>query len=457
MVMSWIRPARSSPRVPLLLALLLIAGCVAPEPPEASRRDTPAYLVGARDRGRPSAPPNPPAGTGLPDLGSGPLTLERAIAIAEERNPALAALEREVAAARGRELQAGLLPNPEVTARSAEGPLYRGFGQSINLGEVSYPIAVGGRIAAAEAAAAKAREAAEANLALGRRILRADVRAAFALGLAWQARLALTRELVDLARESRRIAEARVHAGDAPEAELLKAEVELKQLLLESAQVDSELVGARRRIATLLGSPGATISTFAGTLPTATADVSLPAARERVLAGDPRVRALTRRWEEARLDLLLARRERIPDVTVAVAAGSSPDVRATNDAILEVGISLPIPLFNRNQGRIAEAEANIGRAAREAEAGTNEALLELAEAHRRFEIARERVRRYLEDILPRAERSLAQARSGYQAGKLRFLDVLDAQRTLGQARGLYLDALRDMAIARAELDRFIGE
>jgi cobalt-zinc-cadmium efflux system outer membrane protein len=118
---------------------------------------------------------------------------------------------------------------------------------------------------------------------------------------------------------------------------------------------------------------------------------------------------------------------------------------------------VPIPFFNRNQGRIAEAAANMGRTAREAEAGVNEVLLELQEDHRRYTIAGERVRRYQAEILPRATLSLEQARAGYQAGKLRFLDVLDAQRTLGDARALLLDALRDLAVARAELDKFIGE
>jgi replication-associated recombination protein RarA len=97
---------------------------------------------------------------------------------------------------------------------------------------------------------------------------------------------------------------------------------------------------------------------------------------------------------------------------------------------------VPIPFFNRNQGRIAEAEANVGRAAREAEAGVNDVLLELQEDHRRYTIAGERVRRYQVEILPRAALSLEQARVGYQAGKLRFIDVLDAQRTLGDARAL---------------------
>jgi len=435
----------------------LAAGCGSIELPKAEARDKPSYLRSEAERRETARSPQPVSRVALLDFERGPLALERALAIAEAENPSLRALEREVDAARGRELQAGLFPNPTIEFNSVEGPLYRGFGDSINVATASYPFPVGGRIAAAEAAAAKAREAAEADLDVGRRTLRADVRAAFATGLAWQARRSLADELTEIARRSREIAEQRVRAGDAPLGEQIKAEVEMEQILLDRAIVDSELLGARRHLAALLGKPDAPIAALAGSLPTATADISLSDATQRVLRDYPRIHALTRAWEAARLDVVLAQRERIPDVTLSLGGGSSPEVRANNDAVLELGISVPVPFFNRNQGRIAEAEANVGRAARQAEAGVNALLLELQEDHRRFTIARERARRYQVEILPRATLSLEQARVGYQAGKLRFIDVLDAQRTLGDARALLLDALRDLAVARAELDKFIGE
>jgi cobalt-zinc-cadmium efflux system outer membrane protein len=459
-----------SPRaaLPASLAATLSAviGCGAVEAPPASPEHSPRVRASdraapTRDAPAPARPLSEPSrSTGAspgprPDLG--PLSLERALALAEAENPALRAAEQALEGARGREEQAGLLPNPELSLTSLEGPLYRGFGRSINVASVSIPLPVGGRLSAALAAAAKAREQAEQDLLLARRTLRSEVKAAFAVGLTAQERRAVAAELADLAEQARRVTERRVQAGDLPEAELLKAEVETERFRLDLTSADSEVAGAKRRTASLLGRPEATIARFEGALATLTAAPPLGVMRERTLATSPRLASAMRSWERARLDLLAAERERLSDFTVTLGAGSSREVRAENDFILEAGISLPLPVFNRNQGRIAEAQAQIGRAAREAEACENETLRDLAEAHRRHELALHRAARFREQIIPRAERALEQARRGYEAGKLRLLDVLDAQRTLGETRGLAIDAARDAAIARAELEIYGGE
>ena len=148
-------------------------------------------------------------------------------------------------------------------------------------------------------------------------------------------------------------------------------------------------------------------------------------------------------------------RERILDATGRVMAAGIATVSIPAVA-REAGVSIPLPLFKRNQGRIAGAEARIRKAEFEADAVRNDLLLHLTEAYRTFAVAQERVGVYRDEILPKADRALSQTNEGYKQGKFSFLDVLDSQRTLAEARIAYAAGVADLNVAVAELEKLTG-
>ena len=149
----------------------------------------------------------------------------------------------------------------------------------------------------------------------------------------------------------------------------------------------------------------------------------------------------------------LAEAERIPDVTFQVAYGRN---NGTNQEVFEGNVQIPLPVFDRNQGRIHTARQREQQRRREAEALERRAHAELSALLAEDASARDGVETYRDRIVPAAERAFAQAQAGYRAGRGDVRDVLDAQHTLAQAKLAGLEALRDAHQARARLTQWIG-
>ena len=154
----------------------------------------------------------------------------------------------------------------------------------------------------------------------------------------------------------------------------------------------------------------------------------------------------------AKAQVEAARAERFPDIEVGVMAGLDSE----GDAVLEGGIDVPFPLFNRNHGRILAAEVASRRAALRVDDVRNDLVAQLRDAHRALSTAQERVRAYRDDILPKATRAFSQTEEGWRTGKFGYLDVLDAQRTLAESRAANAIALLDLNLAAADLEKITG-
>jgi cobalt-zinc-cadmium efflux system outer membrane protein len=149
----------------------------------------------------------------------------------------------------------------------------------------------------------------------------------------------------------------------------------------------------------------------------------------------------------------LERARRIPDLTVLAGVRRFSDL---DGSAFLLGASLSLPLFDRNGGAIREADARLAKFAEQRRAAATATTLALAEAHRALEAAYHAATVTRDSVLPGAEEALAAVGEGYRLGKFGYLDVLDVQRTLNEARSRYLRALTDYHIAVAELERLIG-
>jgi cobalt-zinc-cadmium efflux system outer membrane protein len=143
-----------------------------------------------------------------------------------------------------------------------------------------------------------------------------------------------------------------------------------------------------------------------------------------------------------------------PDVAVTVGTKYSEELDQ-NQAIL--GLSVPIPLFDRNQGNIQEAMSRTDKARAELEALRIQLETALARAYERLQAAREAAASYEGEILPGAQSAFEAINKGFEFGKFNFHEVLDAQRALVQAKMQHIDALLEAHQAYAEIERILGE
>jgi outer membrane protein, heavy metal efflux system len=129
----------------------------------------------------------------------------------------------------------------------------------------------------------------------------------------------------------------------------------------------------------------------------------------------------------------------------------------TKESAFVLGFSLPLPLFDRNQGGILEASARLTKAELERRAAEVRVSTALADAHQSLVNAADEVSTLHDEVLPAAEQAFQATQEGYRLGKFGLLDVLDIQRTLFETRGRYLEALATYHKAVAELERLSGE
>jgi cobalt-zinc-cadmium efflux system outer membrane protein len=387
-----------------------------------------------------------------------PLTLERALALAEQRNPALAAQFESIESGRAGEVTAGLAPNPTIQNDTTSATV--GVTQDIEIGGKRRR-----RIESAQLATAIART----DFADARRALLRDVRQTFVGVLLAKAdedlaraNLASFREVVDLNR-------LRLEKGALSGSDFLK--IQLQRLQFETDLADAALARktSQSALRTLLG--GSSLPEdfeVEGNLEAPTLRRSLPELRDLALANRPDLKSSDTAVEKAAADVDLAKANRYPDPTVGVSflhTGNEMGGPAwfqpfypkgeTSNA-MGLGVSFPLPLFNRNQGEIARTDSEHRRALLLARAARDRILEEVDIAYAELQSRLERVRVYDRDGLPQANDSREIARYAYAKGATSLLDFLDAERTYRAAQLALRHELAGCAIALADLEAAVG-
>lgn len=379
---------------------------------------------------------------------AGLLTLKAAQALAFSANPELAAAGRELEALEAGIIQARLIPNPQLETLIED---TRAATRTTTL-QLNQPIELGGKRAARIRAAERGRDVAAADLDARRAEIRAAVMAAFYDTLAAQERLRLAQASVELAQSVTTIAARRVAAGKVSPVEEIKARVAEAGVRIELTSAASELASARKRLTSLWGNPSPRFERAEGELEVLP-PLPVLAELDSRLGTAP---GLTRvRIEVARRDALaqIERSRRVPDVIVGL--GAKRDEALGHDQVI-FGMSIPIPLFDRNQGNRLQALRRADQARDALSAAELQSANALALAYARLDVARSEAESLQRDILPGARRAFEAASKGFELGKFSFLDVLDAQRTLFQAKSQYLRALAEAHRSAAAIGRVLG-
>jgi len=382
-----------------------------------------------------------------------PLTLPQAIQKAIEFNPSLVASGRDIDIADAGLVQAKAWPNPELEVLS-EGVNEK---YQTTTAQINHVIELGGKRSSRISVAERDWEAALADLASQRTALRADVAAAFFDVLAAQERIQLAETSYQLGMQVNSVVKRRVAAGRVSPIEATRtsvAELTIRSEL-NQARVDFEL--AKIRLAALWGEtapkfnevdqPAAGNNFYSDEFYN-----NLPTLQSQLKNSPQLIRAqLEIERQQAQEDV--ERSQQIGDVTVSI--GNKRETEFGRNQTI-VGITVPLPLFDRNQGNVLGALRKTDKARDELHAITQRLSSELAQTYQRYAFSKADLQLLRTEILPQAESVIAATIKGFEFGKFNLLDVLEAQRTLFQTKSQYLKTQADLYRSVADIERIVG-
>lgn len=379
-----------------------------------------------------------------------PLTLDAALGYALRANPAIAVAERERQAIGGAKTQAAARPNPSISTsiqdtRSDNRQIYLQLNQEIELGNKREA-----RIEAADSLYQKS----TAELDSKKAEIHANVVSAFYELLAAQARVALSQSSLDVANLALDASAKRVKAGKSSPVEETKSKIAQSTAKIEFNQSTSQLKSARTRLSALWGNPLALFERAQGDVDNIP-PVSSLAELSALLANAPAIRLAQLEISSRGALTRIERSKSTPNITISAGVVNNQELGGINQALL--GLSVPIPIFDRNQGNLQEAIGREYKAQDELLAVRAQLEAQLATQYERLNSARQTSELLRSEILPSAQSAFNAANKGFSAGKFSFLDVLDAQRTLFQAKSQYSQALLEAHQAVAEIERILGD
>jgi cobalt-zinc-cadmium efflux system outer membrane protein len=376
------------------------------------------------------------------DEPTGGLTLRQALALALTRSPELATVSFDVRIAEARILQAKLLPNPEAELTSeyiGGSGSYSDARRSENTLLLGQLIELGGKRRARVQEAAFGRDLAAFDYETRKREVFLKTAEQFVDVLASQRRVAITDDLVRLANDFVPAIEERVKAGKASDLEKTRFDVAVASARIDSEQAKHDLLAARQRLAAQWGATKPRFTSAVGDLDSVMPIASLETLARR-LAANPRLARFGTEVAQRQAALAREKAAAVPDVTLRAGARQ---INETKDATAVIALSVPLPLWNRNQGNIGAAREQVARAGAEQAAAAATLMTELSDAYQNAARARATISILRENVLPRAESALKATNEGYEAGRFSYLEVLDARRTIGGARTQYLQATAD--------------
>lgn len=374
-----------------------------------------------------------------------PLSLADLERMALERNPTLAQAAAGVEAAQGRARQVGMRPNPTIGYTGEEissGPVIRGGEHGFFVEQV---VPLGGKLKLGRRVFEQEAVQAEAYAAAQRQRVLTSVRMLYYEALVAERRVQVRERLARLTSEAVTVSAQLYNVGAADRPDTLEAEIEAQKAQLDLVSARNARARVWRELAAVVGDPTLTPRRLAGSAEEGLPELNRDEAFRRILGESPEMAAARAAIERARLALARARKEPAPDLVLRggprynrelLEAGGRP---VGWEAAAEVGVV--VPLFNRNQGAVAEAAAAVGRA--EAELRRLELSLDtrLSRVFEEYLTALRAVDLYRGDILPRAEEAYTLHLRSYERMAAAYPQVLIAQRNLLQSNDAYLEAL----------------
>ncbi len=377
----------------------------------------------------------------------GELNLEGLVELALSNNPTLQQYSARIEVQRGHWVQAGLYPNPNVGYNGTQ------IGDSGKAGQqgmyFEQPFVAPQKLSLSRATASQDVRRAEQLYAAQRQRVINDVSLRYFDVLYAQRATEVTRELLRIGEEGQKAAEDLFRGEQVSRIDVLQARVEVHAARINLRKAENRHQAAWQSLMAVTGTPQYCLSAVAGDLARDVPVLEFQGTLERILAVSPELGAARAGLDRARFALARARVEPYPNADLQYMPQHD---NTTTDNIHTVQAYLSVPLFNRNQGNIVAAQAQIAAAQGDIERLTLELRNRLAIAFERYANSQQQVEQYAHAILPDAQESLKLVREAYSGGQIGYLQLLTSQRTYFQSNLAYLEALRELRQSVAVID-----
>lgn len=383
------------------------------------------------------------------------LTLSAAIAEAQEHNPEIRALSAAITSAHGELTTAGTWSNPDLAVATGVRNTRSSGGSSASeyhgLCELRQTIEFPGKRRLRRAVAEKNVEVQELARTGFRNQLTIQVQHAYYTLLVSEETLALKEQRLTLAKTFVEAARKKVAGGVAQEFEATKAEVEAVAAQKALREAQAQGVAARAALNALLGREPQAGLRVAGTL---NIDITLPDETNllrQVSARNPSLLVQAADAERAALNVESVRRSRLPDFSVG------PSVEYLKDEqTYDLGVSLPLPLWDQKKGEIASATAERDKAQADLEVLRQEVVRDVTGAYHTLASAKASLALFTPDLFAKLKAALDTAAQSYAEGRVSLLVYLETQRTYFETQADYFDTLQKLYDAHAALQAAVG-
>lgn len=375
------------------------------------------------------------------------LRIEALEQMALMNNPSVGQAAARVRALRGKFVQVGLPPNPSVGYVASEvGNEGLGGQQGAFAGQ---DFIGGGKLEKNRAIVAAEIDKAEQTLVATQTRVSTDVRTSYYRALVAQQRVELATSLVKLLGEAVQASKELLEAEEITRAGLLQTEVEQQTAEIVQHNAENELSAAWQQLSAVVGDLEMPPQKLVGDPKVLPGELDWEGTLARITTLSPEMATAMAELSRTRRTLTRAYAEPVPDLNTQFMVQYDD---STDNTIGGIQVGIPLPLWNKNQGGIRQAQAEISVASQNIERVALDLKSRLATTFRDYASARSQAEMYATKILPRAEQTFDLVRLGYSRGEVGYLDLITAQRTYTQTNLAYLDALNVLWQSHVKID-----
>jgi cobalt-zinc-cadmium efflux system outer membrane protein len=397
--------------------------------------------------------------------------VDQLVEMAIRQNAELLATRQRVTEAQGLLRQSGFKPNPSIDISYGDGAP---VGSGPNLREMSlgysHIFELGGKRQRRIEVSEWGVKLAGLEIADRERLIRAEVKSKYGEALAAIRNLQFTEELLGVNRETLQVTEARVQQGEAPRVDQGLLQVDVGRLQSDRTLVENQVLRNILAIKPLVGARLDQDLALKGDLVSWRTTITLDAALAKASESRPDLAAFRMEQSLRNSEVKAAKAEAVPNVVGSVRftrsndlfdqfgtskAGAIVPIRDL-DKTLTAGVSITLPVRNRNQGNVQAAEARTASARLKSQYQEQVVAQEVTSAYRRFEAARQARSIFEDSVLSQSQNNVRIIRAAYTAGELRLFDVLNEQRRLVDTQRAYTEVLREYFLSVVELERAVG-
>jgi cobalt-zinc-cadmium efflux system outer membrane protein len=397
-----------------------------------------------------------------PEPSSPKLDLPQLIDIARKDNKDLQAACYAIDTARAKLLQAGLRSNPRLELSARSDFLFRSEGQYATTVGLSQQFPIAGRLSRQKDVARVDIALAEAEVQEAERALANDIAEAVGRVVVIDRQIQSRDDLVAVEEKLAKITRNRFKAAEVSELDVNTVQLDLQRFVQERNLLQTQRQALIVTLNTLLGRPASSALDIDGSIPEIAGLQSLEQLQIKAIRSRPDLRSALLNSNRAEAEMALAKASRWEDWTVGLEL--SQDKQAIVgapaqgiDRAIGVTVSIPLPLFNKSQGLVAQAQVSREQAEAKIAAQRLRIAGEVASAYGEATKLQSSLSQYGQRLLPISQRSVRLAREGYNQGLIPVFDVVQAQRQQAELNATYLTTLDQYLQTLARLHTAVGD